>query len=102
MRGHYEGMEHRRKQEMHDAGMITEDHSAVANMPQDVKYKPWPSAHSGMDHMIDDTIAGINRQMQPNLFTADHLTAQFPLCKPIELSFSPKPIRFLDQTLIFR
>ena len=63
MRGHYEGMEHRRKQEMHDAGMITEDHSAVANMPQDVKYKPWPSAHSGMDHMIDDTIAGINRQM---------------------------------------
>jgi hypothetical protein len=53
----------RRHHEMHDAGMITEDHSAIANMPQEVKMHAWPRAHEGMDSRLDDTIHGINRQM---------------------------------------
>lgn len=62
-KGMYEGHNERRRQEMRDAGMIHEDKSAVANMPQGVEYRPWPSAHVGFDSFLDDTIAGVNRQM---------------------------------------
>jgi hypothetical protein len=62
--GSYEGMKNRRHMEMQDAGMIRENHSEVANMPQDVKYTSWPKAEYGMiDSDLDDTIKGINRQM---------------------------------------
>lgn len=64
MSGSYEGMSGRRTQEMQDAGMIREDHNAVANMPQEVMMKPWAKPSYGMmDERIDDTISGINRQM---------------------------------------
>lgn len=54
----------RRHEEMRDAGMISEDHSAVANMPQNVKYVAWNKPSYGMvDENINDTISGINRQM---------------------------------------
>jgi len=59
----YEGHSERRHREMKDAGMISEDKSAIANMPQHVEYKGWPRAHEGFDSNIDDTIAGINQQM---------------------------------------
>jgi hypothetical protein len=62
--GHYEGHENRRHQEMHDGGMITEDHSAIANMPQEVMIKPYPKARHYMDEGMDDTIRGIDRQME--------------------------------------
>lgn len=61
--GQYEGMEGRRTQEMQDAGMIRENHAAIANLPQEVMIKPWPSAGSYMPEKLDDTIAGINKQM---------------------------------------
>lgn len=62
--GSYEGMQGRRAQEMQDAGMISDNRSAVANMPQEVMYKSWPSASYGMlDSGINDTITGINAQM---------------------------------------
>ena len=62
--GHYSGMEARRHQEMQDAGMLHEDHSAVANMPQNVMMKPWPSAgHYMPEDVLDDTIRGVDRQM---------------------------------------
>lgn len=61
--GMYEGPEERRKQEMRDAGMITEDKNAIANMPQDVRYHDWPGNYRNFDADIDDTIKGINKQM---------------------------------------
>lgn len=61
--GHYEGPESRRSQEMQDAGMIRENPSAIANLPQEVMIKPWPSAGSYMPQELDDTIAGINKQV---------------------------------------
>lgn len=62
--GSYEGMKDRRKMEMEDAGMLREDHSEIANMPQGVKYHGWPKAKYGMmDENLDDTIKGVNRQM---------------------------------------
>lgn len=61
---HYSGMEPRRRQEMQDAGMLHEDHRAVANLPQDVKYHDWPGDRRGyLDGYLNDDISGINRQM---------------------------------------
>lgn len=56
------GMDPRRYQEMHDAGMIREDHSATANLPQDVKYHAWPANKDYPRYGLDDTIRGIDKQ----------------------------------------
>lgn len=61
--GHYEGAEHRRRQEMEDAGMIHENHSEVANLPQEVMMKPYPKTGPWTPENIDDTIHGIDRQI---------------------------------------
>jgi hypothetical protein len=53
----------RRKHEHDDGRMISEDHSAIANLPQDVKYHEWPKAGGYTPEGIDDTIKGINRQL---------------------------------------
>ena len=60
---HYAGMEPRRRQEMEDAGMIHEDHSAIANLPQQVMIKPYPKTDHYMPEGLDDTISGIDRQI---------------------------------------
>ena len=60
--GHYEGHDPRRRQELEDAGMIQEDHSAMANMPQNVIMRPYPQDRDYTPEGLDDTISGINRQ----------------------------------------
>lgn len=60
--GHYEGMDPRRRQEMEDAGMIHEDHHAIANMPQNVIMRPYPDPYEYIPEDLDDTIRGIDRQ----------------------------------------
>jgi hypothetical protein len=62
--GYYDGPEMRRSQEMQDAGMIRENPAAIANMPQEVMIKPWPDGGSYMPEHLDDTISGINRQVE--------------------------------------
>ncbi len=59
----YAGIDPRRRQEMEDSGMISEDRSAVANLPQDVKYHSWPEPRLYAKYNLDDTIRGINHQM---------------------------------------
>ncbi len=62
--GYYAGAHDRRRQELEDAGMIHEDHNAIANMPQEVMIKPWPAApRSYVSEGLDDTIRGVDRQM---------------------------------------
>ncbi len=61
--GEYAGMSGRRTQEMQDAGMIKEDHNAIANMPQDVMIKPYPKSYDYMPEGLDDRISGIDRQI---------------------------------------
>jgi hypothetical protein len=63
MDGYYEGMEPRRRQEMEDAGMIREDHSAIANLPQNVMIKPYEKTGPYLPEGIDDTIWGVDGQM---------------------------------------
>lgn len=60
---HYAGMEPRRRQEMEDAGMISEDHNAIANLPQEVMFKKYPKTGPYMPEMLDDTIRGVDKQM---------------------------------------
>jgi hypothetical protein len=63
MHGHYAGPEARRHEEMRDAGMIHEDHGAIANLPQEVMMKPYPYAGANMPEGLDDTIRGVDHQM---------------------------------------
>jgi len=53
----------RRRDAMRASGLLNEDHSKIANLPQDVKYHAWPKAYRGLNVDLDDTIAGIDRQM---------------------------------------
>jgi len=59
----YAGGGARRRQELEDGGMIHEDHSAIANLPQNVMMKPYPKTGPYMPDDLDDTIAGVDRQM---------------------------------------
>ena len=60
---HYAGHESRRHEEMREGGMIHEDRSAIANMPQEVMMKAYPKTGPYMPEDINDTISGIDRQM---------------------------------------
>ena len=60
---HYAGMEPRRRQELEDAGMIHEDHNALANMPQSVKMTYYPKRGDYLPEDLDDTLGGVDRQM---------------------------------------
>ena len=61
--GEYEGPDSRRKQEAKDFNMFHLNSDEVANMPQQVMYKPWPKAGHYSDYGLDDTIGGIDKQM---------------------------------------
>lgn len=61
--GYYGDQLARRTQEMQDAGMIRENPAAIANLPQEVMIKPYPKAGPYMPEGLDDTIAGVDRQM---------------------------------------
>ena len=59
----YAGDGARRTQEMQDAGMIREDRSAIANLPQSVMIKMYPQSDRPMPESLDDTITGIDHQI---------------------------------------
>ena len=58
----YAGADSRRYREMADAGMIHEDRSAVANLPQQVIYRPYGDPTRYIPEEINDTIIGVDRQ----------------------------------------
>lgn len=60
---YYSGEKARRRMEMEDGGMIYENHSAVANLPQEVIMRPYPKAGGYLPEDLDDTIRGIDGQM---------------------------------------
>lgn len=62
----YAGMDPRRRLEMEDSGMIHEDRSAPANLPQGVKYHPWPQTGYSK-YRLDDTIRGVDKQMDDDM-----------------------------------
>lgn len=65
--GYYAGMDPRRRQEMEDAGMIHEDHRAVANLPQNAIMKEYPRPYYDNNYNLDDTIRGIDNQINDDM-----------------------------------
>lgn len=61
---YYAGRDERRAQERADYGMLSEDHSSFANMPQNVVMREYPQPGNYLPEDLDDTIAGIDRQMR--------------------------------------
>lgn len=59
----YDSYDERRALERRDSEMISEDHSAIANMPQNVIMREYPKTHGYTPEDLDDTIRGIDRQM---------------------------------------
>ena len=60
--GEYSGYDDRRELERRDASMISEDHSAIANMPQNVIMREYPRHDKYLPEDLDDTISGIEHQ----------------------------------------
>lgn len=65
----YAGYDMRRKQEYQDSMMIKEDHSAIANLPQDVKYVLYPMEPYYNNPHLDDTLRGADRQMRDDVMS---------------------------------
>lgn len=59
----YAGMDSRRAMERQDGAMLNEDRNAIANLPQDVKYHAWPEPGQYANYHLDDTVRGIDKQM---------------------------------------
>lgn len=59
----YAGKEMRGSMESRDSSMISENKGAVANLPQEVMYKPWPKVGHYLDGELNDKISGIDKQM---------------------------------------
>lgn len=52
-------------------GMISEDHSAPANLPQEVKHTYYPKCDYLSTHYLDDSIKGIDETSRDNINTTD-------------------------------
>jgi hypothetical protein len=59
----YAGMDERRMQERADGAMLNEDHSAMANMPQQVIMREYPRLGGWTPENLDDTGRGVDRQI---------------------------------------
>jgi hypothetical protein len=59
----YAGKDMRRAQECMDSGMIREDRSKMANMPQEVIIKEYAKINSPLPENLDDTESGIKSQI---------------------------------------
>jgi len=69
---HYEGGRamhepSERGMEYESGRMLSEDHNAIANMPQMVKYHKWSGERPYLDMSLDDTITGIERQQSEDV-----------------------------------
>lgn len=63
MKEYYAGREERRRQEYEDGAMIREDHSAIANLPQNVVMREYPRSPYVDQPDLNDNIRGIDEQM---------------------------------------
>lgn len=61
--GFYEGSSSRKQQEASDSGMISASSNSFAGLPQEVMMKPWPIVGSYLPENLNDTISGVDKQM---------------------------------------
>jgi len=62
----YSGYEMRKHQEREAGSMISEDHNAIANLPQNVMIKEYPRVEFERYH-LNDTIAVADNQMRDDV-----------------------------------
>lgn len=72
----YAGYDNKVMMERRDAGMIHEDHSAVANLPRNVKYVEYPQVGYNSDPALNDRLSGVDGQMNED--RADMFKGFFP------------------------
>lgn len=68
------GMERRHEKESMDTrymGMISEDRSAPANLPQGVVSKEYPKTDYMDSHYLDDSIRGVDDTLKDNIKMVD-------------------------------
>ena len=65
-----------RKMEARSGEMISEDHHAIANMPQHVVYKPYTHGRSYLNTYLDDTMSGIDHQQHEDISIANRHKAK--------------------------
>jgi len=59
-------------------GMISSDSSATANLPQNVIMKKYPEIGYGQREMLDDTITGVDQQMNDDAHGGKHKRGSNP------------------------
>ena len=64
--GMYAGADSRRAMERSDAGMVPGD-KGVANMPQSVVYRAYPSSPYNMPEGLNDVMSGIDTQIKDDM-----------------------------------
>lgn len=57
----------RREQERIDSSMISNDRTSTANLPQASIQKDWPKSGHYTDSGLNDTIGGIDKQMDTDV-----------------------------------
>ena len=62
--GAYSGLDARREQEHEDFELMPRDGGEFANMPSEVIHKEFPNPHGYMPEPIDDTLRGVDRQIE--------------------------------------
>lgn len=60
-----------RAEERRAGGMLSEDHSAIANMPQEVIYREYPKNELYLNSKLDDTMEGIKKQQNEDVGMAN-------------------------------
>lgn len=65
-----------RKMESRSGEMISEDHNAIANMPQHVVYREYPKGHMYLRTNLDDTMSGIDMQQSEDVGMANRHKAK--------------------------
>jgi hypothetical protein len=61
--GYYAGHSDRRRQEMEDSNLISEDHSAIANLPQNVMIKRFAEERDYLPEVLKDDVRSVDEQM---------------------------------------
>jgi len=59
-------------------GMISSDSSATANLPQNVMIKKYPEVGYGQKELLNDTISGVDQQMNDDAHGGKHKTKVNP------------------------
>ena len=73
----YSGKTSRREIESRDAGMISEDKSAIANLPQNVIMKAYPECAYD-SYNLNDNIHGIDVQVRDDVMGGNRKKSQYP------------------------